>query len=110
MLSDTDRDFVRRREALLHWWPWAAAALVAAVLGLWGYLLASGSLLVNPWLLFRRLEDNAVTTGTLAALAMVGSIGFLALGMLMLAMVGVLWGALRTEQRLLRMIRLLDEP
>ena len=108
MLSEQDRRFVRRRERLLRWWPWAAGGLLLAIAALWGYLFVSGSLLVNPWLLLKRLEEGSVPTGTLAALAVLGSIGFLTLGALMLAMVCVLWGALRIERRLLRMIRGLD--
>ena len=49
MISDKDQAYLRHRTQLQRWWPWTGSVLLASVLGLWGYLFLSGSLLVNPW-------------------------------------------------------------
>jgi hypothetical protein len=105
MLGRDDLAYVQRRAQLQRWWPYVGGALLAAVLGLWGYLFLSGSLLVNPWALMQRLERDDVGESTLAALAVLGSMGFLALGIVMLAVLGLLWAAMRNERRLLDVIR-----
>lgn len=105
MLSRDDDAFLQRRARLHRWWPWAAAALLLAVLGLWGYFFASGSLLVNPWAILTRLEAGDLPPATLAALAVLGAVGFLTLGFVMVAMVGLFWAALRNERRLLEIVR-----
>ena len=104
-LSERDRAFLRHRRRLQQWWPWACAVLTAAVLGLWGYLLLNRSLLVSPWALMQRLEAGDLDHGTLAALAVLGSMAFLTLGIVMLAVLAMLWGATRHERRLLELIR-----
>jgi hypothetical protein len=108
MMADGERAYVQRRARLQRWWPWVGGLLLAAVLGLWGYLFLSGSLLVNPWALLERLERNDVGAGTLAALAVLGTMGFLSLGIVMLAVLVLLWAAMRNERRLLDIIRKLE--
>ena len=108
MISDKDQAYVRRRTQLQRWWPWTGSVLLASILGLWGYLFLSGSLLVNPWALLERLERNDVGAGTLAALAVLGTMGFLSLGIVMLAVLALLWAAMRNERRLLDIIRKLQ--
>jgi hypothetical protein len=105
MMTDQEQAYVRRRAQLQGWWPWMGCLLLALVLGLWGYLFLSGSLLVNPWALLERLERNDVGVSTLAALAVLGTMGFLSLGVVMLAVLGLLWSAMRNERRLLDIIR-----
>jgi hypothetical protein len=105
MISDDERAWLQRRTQLQRWWPWAGGVLLSAVLGLWGALFLSGSLLVNPWALLERLERDDISAPTLAALAVIGSIGFLSLGILMLAVLALLWAAMRNERRLLDIIR-----
>jgi len=108
MLNEKDRALLDRRTQLQRWWPWAGTGLLAAVAGLWGYLLLRESLLVHPWALMARIEAGSVSDGTLAALALLGSVGFLALGIVMLAVIALLWAALKNERRLLDIIRRLD--
>ncbi len=107
-LDERDRAYLARRTRMLRWWPWAAGVLLVAILGLWGTLFLSRSLLVNPWVLLERLEANDVSQGTLAALALLGSMGFLVLGIVMLAVLALLWAAARNERRLLAMLRKLQ--
>jgi hypothetical protein len=105
VLSEKDHAYLERRTQLQRWWPWAGGALLCAVAGLWGYLLVRESLLVHPWALIARIEAGSVTDGTLAALAVLGAVGFLALGIVMLAILALLWAAMRNERRLLEIIR-----
>jgi hypothetical protein len=105
MLNENERVFLERRTQLQRWWPWAGAALLAAVAGLWGYLLLRESLLVHPWALMARIEAGTVSDGTLTALALMGCIGFLTLGIVMLAVIALLWASMRNERRLLDIIR-----
>jgi hypothetical protein len=107
-MSGDDQAYVRRRTRLQRWWPWVGGLLLAAILGLWGYLFASGSLLVNPWALLQRLERNDIGEGTVAALAVLGTMGFLSLGIVMLAVLALLWAGMRNERRLLDIIRKLQ--
>jgi hypothetical protein len=105
LLTASDEAFVRRRLQLQRWWPWAALGLALAVVGLWGGLLVQGSLLVNPWIVIARLEAGQLAPGTLAALALLGSVGFFVLGIVMLAVLALLHAAMRNERRLLEIIR-----
>jgi hypothetical protein len=108
MMTADDRAFVGQRMRLLRAWPWLGGALLTAVLGLWGYLLFSRSLLMNPWALLQRLEGGIIPHATLAALAVLGSMGFLCLGVVMVAVIALLWASARNEQRLLGIIQRLD--
>lgn len=108
MLDASESEYIRRRRQLQRWWPWAGGLLVTAVAGLWGWLFVSGSLLVNPWALLARIEAGDIGQGTLTALAVLGSMGFLALGVVMLAVIALLWSAMRNERRLLEIIRRLE--
>jgi hypothetical protein len=108
MLNADEGEYVRRRGQLQRWWPYAGGLLLTAVVGLWGYLFLSGSLLVNPWALLARIEAGDIGQGTLTALAVLGSMGFLALGIVMLGVIALLWSAMRNERRLLEIIRRLE--
>jgi hypothetical protein len=104
-LPDDEETFLRRRARLQRYWPWVGVGLLLAVLGMWGSLLLQGSLLVNPWSVMTRLEAGDLAPGTLAALALLGSMGFLVLGIVMLAILALLHAAMRNERRLLQIVR-----
>lgn len=55
-----------------------------------------------------RLDANDLTPGTLAALALLGAVGFLVLGFVLLALLALMWAAMRNEHRLLEIIRRLQ--
>jgi hypothetical protein len=108
MMTTEELTFVSKRARLLRTWPWVGAVLLVTVLGLWGYMFFSRSLLMNPWVLLQRLEGGIIPHATLAALAVLGSMGFLCLGVVMVAVIGLLWASARNEQRLLAIIQRLD--
>jgi hypothetical protein len=108
MITEAERALVRRRTRLARLAPAACVLLLVAVLGLWGYLFLTRSLLVNPWALLERLEAGNVDAATLAALAVLGAGGFFGLGIVMLGLVALLWSAARVERQLLDIIQRLD--
>jgi hypothetical protein len=103
-LPECDLRFVRRRAVLVRAWPWVGTALLLAVIGPWSYWLFSGTLIASPWAVARGLEQGALQHGTVQLLALLGPVAFLTIGVLLLALILLLWAAMVNERRLLRII------
>jgi len=110
-LSDADQRFLasRRHRNRFSWFgiPIGLVLVVAA----WGSFFYFFPLLVNPWELIKRLEQQQVEPGTLATMAVVGqalmNVVFLLLLSMLLAILAWAW----LERRYLKIVnRLVAAP
>lgn len=69
-MNPRDAAFIERRARLLRWWPIAAAAMIASLTALTGWLFVHSPMLVNPLALKARIKANDLAPGTLEIVAM----------------------------------------
>jgi hypothetical protein len=101
--------FVKRRSTLVRRWPAVAWAMLAGIVAVFGFLLYSSPLLVNPWEVALRIEAETLATPTLTLMAALLPIVFLSCFVLLVALVLFQFAAMANERRLLQIIASLRE-
>lgn len=103
-LSARDRGFLAKRRRIHQYMPYLFVGLLVIVVGFVAWLLVSGSLLVRPFAVIARVQEQTLEESTLVTMAVMLPMVFWAVLVLMgLAVVG-LFVALWLERRYLRMI------
>ena len=108
-LEGTDLAFVERRSTLVRRWPVVAWVMLAGIVAVFGFLLYSSPLLVNPWEVASRIEAETLATPTLTLMAALLPIVFLSCFVLLVALVLFQFAAMANERRLLQIIASLRE-
>jgi hypothetical protein len=103
-LEGTDLAFVERRSTLVRRWPVVAWLMLAGIVAVFGFLLYSSPLLVNPWEAASRIEAETLATPTLTLMAALLPIVFLSCFVLLVALVLFQFAAMANERRLLQII------
>lgn len=107
-LDGADRAFVKRRSALVRRWPIVAWAMLAGIATVFGFLLYSSPLLVNPWEVASRIRTDTLVAPTLTLMAALLPVVFLSCFVLLVALVLFQFAAMANERRLLGIITSLD--
>lgn len=105
MENQTEHDYLQRRERLARAWPWVGASLLAALLGLAVWLWWRTPLLIDPWLVMRRLAANDLGQGTLALMATMLPVLVILCLVLSLGLVLLGFQGMRNERRLLKLLK-----
>ena len=108
-LDGADLAFVKRRSALVRRWPVVAWAMLAGIVVVFGFLLYSSPLLVNPWEVASRIKAETLATPTLTLMAALLPIVFLSCFVLLVALILFQFAAMANERRLLGIIASLDD-
>lgn len=103
-LDEADLAFVRRRSALVRRWPVVAWAMLAGIVAVFGFLVYSSPLLVNPWEVAARIKADTIAVPTLTLMAALLPIAFLSCFVLLVALVLFQFAAMANERRLLRIV------
>jgi predicted ABC-type sugar transport system permease subunit len=103
-LSEADQRFIAaRRHRNRFGWLGLLVALVLVV-GAWASLFFLAPLLVNPWELIRRLEQQTLEPGTLATMAVVAQALMNVLFLLLLSMVAAILSWAWLERRYMKVV------
>ena len=104
MLKESQIAFLNKRKLLIRLWPWVGTALLVLILFFWGYLFFENPLLVNPYHVFERIQDNSLPETTLTLLAVLTPTAFLTCGFLVLTIILFLLALMANERKLLDII------
>ena len=96
-LSPRDTAFLRRRERLLRYWPWAGGGLL--------WLWFEVPYLVNPRALALAVEAGELSEQTILMLATMLPVVFLTLLLAVAVFLALLFAVFGRERRLLRLLR-----
>lgn len=109
MLTEKQQRLILRRKTLTALWKWVGPACLLLIVGVLGYLFYRTPLLMNPYFLIEQIEGGTLPETTIYVSAVVGSLAFLACGILMLCIIILLFGAVANEKKLLNIIDALQE-
>ena len=76
-LDEADAVFVKRRSALVRRWPIAGSSMLVGIVAVFGFLVYSSPLLVNPWQVAARIKAETLAVPTLTLMAALLPIVFL---------------------------------
>lgn len=107
-LEGADLAFCKRRSALVRRWPFAAWAMLAVIVVVFGFLFYSTPLLVNPWEVASAIKAETIAVPTLTLMAALLPIVLLSCFVLLVALVLFQFAAMANERRLLRIISSLE--
>lgn len=104
MLSESDTAFLAARRRFVRTWPVAGWSVLAVLVALAGWLLATRPLLISPWAAMARLEAGTLPPSTLALAAVMLPVAMLMC--LLVTAAAVLFGfaAFANERRHLAII------
>jgi hypothetical protein len=108
-LTPQEAAFLRRRERLLRYWPWAGGGLLWLLACLLLWLWLEVPYLVNPRALALAVEGGELSEGTVLMLATMLPVVFLTLLIVLALVILMLFAVLGRERRLLRLLRRYSE-
>jgi len=104
MLKESQIELLNKRKLLIRLWPWVGTTLLVLIILFWGYLFFKSPLLVNPYYVFDRIQDNSLPDSTITLLAVLSPIAFLTCGFLVLTIVLFLFALMANERKLIDII------
>ncbi|MHA7815007.1 MAG: hypothetical protein ACX93N_00900 [Pseudohaliea sp.] len=108
-LTPSEAAFLRRRERLLRYWPWAGGGLLWLLGCLLLWLWLEVPYLVNPRALALAVEGGELPEATILVLATMLPVVFLALLITVAVFLVLLFAVFGRERRLLRLLRRHEE-
>ena len=99
MATETNEAFIKRRRLLLGTWRSMGPVLVAAVAIFYGTLWFSAPILVSPFAVMNRLQENTLDQATLQTMAIMLPLVTTLLCLVLGAVVALIYGAARVERR-----------
>lgn len=104
-LSPQEAAFLRRRERLLRYWPWAGGGLLGLLACLLLWLWIEVPYLVNPRALALAVEGGELPETTVLMLATMLPVVFLTLLIVLALVILMLFAVFGRERRLLHLLR-----
>ena len=98
-LTAEQQAFLAKRARLIGKWRYVGAAMLLLIFGFTVYLLVSTPLLINPFEVISRLEDDSLPQSTIVILAAMLPVMFGALLVVLLAIVLVMYAAIANEKK-----------
>jgi hypothetical protein len=102
--ADQDTAFLARRRKLARWWGPVGWFLLAGIAAVLAWMLLRTPLLVDPFEVIARLEQEAIPQSTLMLMATLLPVIWLLSFLLLLSVVLCQFAAVSVEKRLLRII------
>jgi len=103
-LDQDQIEFLDRRRRLLRAWRYVGPLTLLGWLGLLAYLGANSPLLVDPRTVASRIDSGAIQQSTLETMATLLPVMSVIVGVLMVAIVALIYVALSHERRYLEII------
>jgi hypothetical protein len=104
-MTPEQEELVTRRAKLIRLWPVAGTLMSLLLLGFYTYAFQHLPIYVNPDTLAAKLQAMQMDMESMAHVAVVGGMSFVACGILIFAMLGVMTLSLGNEKRFISLIR-----
>ena len=101
--------FLEGRERQLRMWRWVGPGTAVIVLFFFGWIYVLFPLYLDPFYLKQQIETHKLLPADIALLGVMGNIAFIACGLLILTLLLSTYLSLWNEQRLIRIIRELQQ-
>lgn len=99
MMDEQQQLFWERRNRLLNAWKFVGPLLLLSIVGLLLWFYLRNPLLVNPFEIATRLDNETLQQSTLVIMAVMLPIMFLACFVLLLAIIGLMYAAFFNEKK-----------
>ncbi|HOC42475.1 MAG TPA: hypothetical protein PKJ99_05575 [Thermoanaerobaculales bacterium] len=103
-LTEDDAVFVDQRRGLARRWRYVGWALLAAIVGVVGFLFLTSPLLVAPWEVAGRIRTDSIPPTTLQVMGLMLPLAILGCFVLLVVVVAFQFAAAANERRLLQII------
>jgi len=68
-LSEFEKSFIKKRQKLARSWPFVGSLMILCVTALAAWLFWKNPLLINPWVVFSRIEADSIPLTTTSMMA-----------------------------------------
>ena len=109
MLTDEEKEFIRRRERLNNLWPYVAVFLIVAIGGLFWWLLQTAPQLVNPYYVVDQVKANKLPQTTLSLMAVLCPLFAILSFMLLIIIIVYGWGWMAMEKKYIKLVTRLEQ-
>jgi len=104
VLLETDTEFLAKRQLNNRVWGSVGPLLIGGLIILFGFLWFAAPMLVNPFAVMNRLQEDSVDITTLQTMAIMLPMVFSLLCIVMLALIGIIYRSARIERYYLQLL------